>query len=172
MNILPCLRSGIWKIDEDNRCKKAVYKILEENNCLPLFQLNGELPKGFPWIKVASFVQTRNRKQCRARFINNLNPFLLKSAWTLEEDEFLIEMQSIFPNSWKKISKYLVGRSPNEVKMRWKSKKSCFLAKIKREKEFFESQCLYLKEEIVSKTEPKDTLEDYGDATSLIFRIE
>lgn len=114
---------GAWKTDEDQRCKEAVNNLLDEMNCLLMFELDGELPKRFSWIKVSNYVKTRTRKQCRNRYINNLHPFLKRTPWTLKEDHYLKELQLMQPNCWQKISKQLVGRSPNEIKMRSKSLK-------------------------------------------------
>lgn len=117
------LRKGAWHVDEDERCKEAVNKVLYELDWLFMFELDGELPKRFPWTIVSNVVQTRTRKQCRDRFINNLHPFLLKTPWTVEEDTELRQLQNIYPNCWKQISKLMVGRSPNEIKTRCKSLK-------------------------------------------------
>ncbi|OMJ90078.1 hypothetical protein SteCoe_7663 [Stentor coeruleus] len=70
----------------------------------------------------------RKGKQCRERFFNHINPKLKKGDWTIEEDMFILEMQSANGNKWSEISKSLPGRNENQVKNRWKSlinKKKC-----------------------------------------------
>jgi hypothetical protein len=46
---------------------------------------------------------------------------LLKTAWTVEEDILLRELEGKHGHAWTKISRFITGRSENEVKNRWYS---------------------------------------------------
>lgn len=60
-------RSGTWSSTENNRLSEAVAKY------------------GTRWVSVASEVGTRNGDQCAKRWMENLNPELDHSPWTVEE---------------------------------------------------------------------------------------
>ena len=64
--------------------------------------------------------QFRNGKQCRERWMNQLDPKLTKNSWTQEEDFLIKRMQKEIGNKWSQISKILQGRTERQVKNRWK----------------------------------------------------
>lgn len=71
------------------------------------------------WPLIASAISGRTGKQCRERWINQLNPALNKDDWSMQEDQVLIQQQRVYGNAWSKISHFLPGRSSNAVKNRW-----------------------------------------------------
>lgn len=52
----------------------------------------------------------RTAKQCRERYVNNLDPDRKKGAWTEEEDEIIMKLQAELGTQWSKIS---AGESPS-----------------------------------------------------------
>lgn len=68
-----------------------------------------------------AFEGRRSVKQCRERWNNHLDPSLLKTKWSDEDDQRLRELQSELGNSWTRIAANMPGRSENEVKNRWYS---------------------------------------------------
>ena len=50
-----------------------------------------------------------------------MDPSIIKGDWTAEEDELIVEKQKEMGNKWSKISKMLLGRTENAVKVRWKA---------------------------------------------------
>lgn len=74
---------------------------------------------GNSWSRIAEAVPGRSGKQCRDRWMNQLNPELNHREWTRDEDELLICQQRMFGNCWARIAKSLPQRASNAVKNRW-----------------------------------------------------
>lgn len=91
-----------WTLDEDEILRVAVKKF----NCKN-------------WKKIASEIPGRTSKQCLERWYGKLNPDLLDTEFSKEEDEILVRNQKIFGNKWSKISHFLPGRSTISVRNRW-----------------------------------------------------
>jgi hypothetical protein len=71
------------------------------------------------WVKVASFMRTRNPRQCRERYKNYLNPDLRRGDWTLEEDRLLELKHQECGAKWNKIGRFFVNRSDISLRNRW-----------------------------------------------------
>ena len=87
------------------------------------------------WRIIANEIDGRSAKQCRERWCNHLDPSIIKGNWTEEEDALILQRQKEMGNKWSKISKMLLGRTENAVKVRWKAldraaKKAIALAKL------------------------------------------
>jgi len=71
------------------------------------------------WRVVASHLKERTPKQCRERWINHLDPAIIKGKLTEEEWNLVIESQEELGNKWSEIAKLLPGRTPNQIKNVW-----------------------------------------------------
>nr|CCC90486.1 putative cell division control protein [Trypanosoma congolense IL3000] len=63
------------------------------------------------WERVASTLGRKTAAQCRERWENFLDPRLnIQEAWTPEEEEQLVQLQSLFPNQWNLIAREIMHR--------------------------------------------------------------
>lgn len=103
--LLPSIKHGPWTKEEDEQLTILVQKY----------------NKNLSWIKIAKKMKNRSAKQCRERYLNHLEKSFKSGPFTDEELNILCEKQSKYGNRWKKITKYLPGRSENSIKNRWYS---------------------------------------------------
>lgn len=79
---------------------------------------------GLSWPEIAKKLPGRTADQVRSRFVNTIDPSLVKHVkWTMEEDRILRQAQVDLGNKWTVIAQRLPGRSENDVKNRWYSTK-------------------------------------------------
>lgn len=88
------IKGGVWKNTEDEILKAAVMK----------YGLN-------QWSRVASLMNRKSAKQCKARWYDWLDPNIKKKEWTRDEDEKLLHIIKLFPMQWRTIAP-VVGRTP------------------------------------------------------------
>lgn len=100
-------KAGAWSFEEDRRLREVALA-----------------HDGHPhrWAICAESVGTgRLAKQCRERFLNQLDPTLKPvGTWTSREDHELTRLFAATQGRWAEIAQGLDGRSANHCKNRWK----------------------------------------------------
>eukprot|EP00614_Pseudopedinella_elastica_P019869 CAMPEP_0172647824 /NCGR_PEP_ID=MMETSP1068-20121228/240945_1 /TAXON_ID=35684 /ORGANISM="Pseudopedinella elastica, Strain CCMP716" /LENGTH=828 /DNA_ID=CAMNT_0013462113 /DNA_START=53 /DNA_END=2539 /DNA_ORIENTATION=- len=87
------IKGGVWKNTEDEILKAAVMKYGKNQ-----------------WSRVASLLNRKSAKQCKARWYEWLDPSIKKTEWTREEEEKLLHLAKIYPSQWRTIAP-IVGRT-------------------------------------------------------------
>lgn len=70
------------------------------------------------WARVASLLNRKSAKQCKARWNEWLDPSVRKSEWSREEDEKLLHLAKLMPAQWRTIGP-LVGRTGGQCQERY-----------------------------------------------------
>ncbi|KZV51189.1 transcriptional activator Myb-like [Dorcoceras hygrometricum] len=88
-----------WRPEEDEKLTSLVQKIGPNN-----------------WELIAKQFRGRTGKSCRLRWVNQLDPDIVKAPFTVEEKRKLLELHQFYGNKWAVISKHFDRRTDNQVK--------------------------------------------------------
>ncbi|KAK8946448.1 Myb-related protein 306 [Platanthera zijinensis] len=102
------IRKGPWQAEEDAALMDYVAK-------------HG--PRDWSSIRSKGLLP-RTGKSCRLRWVNKLKPGLKTGCkFSPEEERIVIDLQEIFGNRWAQIATYLPGRTDNDVKNFWSTRR-------------------------------------------------
>lgn len=115
----PRLAPGVVTVSSlpgyDGRTMKSKFTPEEDERLKSLVMLHGTNS----WTFISHLMGTRNRRQCRERWKNYLNPELRNEPWTFEEDQLLVDKYAQFGPKWNKLAKFFTNRSDNSIRNRW-----------------------------------------------------
>lgn len=95
------IKGGVWKNSEDEILKAAVMKYGKQQ-----------------WARVASLLNRKSAKQCKARWNEWLDPSVRKVEWSRAEDEKLLHLAKLLPAQWRTVGP-LVGRTATQCQERY-----------------------------------------------------
>ncbi|KAJ9539665.1 hypothetical protein OSB04_026171 [Centaurea solstitialis] len=98
-------KKGLWSPDEDQKLRD--YIVNHGLGCWSAVPIQAGLQ--------------RNGKSCRLRWINYLRPGLKRGIFTRHEEEIILTLHCTLGNKWSQMSRYLPGRTDNEIKNYWHS---------------------------------------------------
>ncbi|KAG6600191.1 Transcription factor DUO1, partial [Cucurbita argyrosperma subsp. sororia] len=102
------MKKGPWSVEEDEVLMNYVNKFGPRD--WSSLRSKGLLP--------------RTGKSCRLRWVNKLQPNLKTGCkFSADEERVVIELQAQFGNKWAKIATYLPGRTDNDVKNFWSTRR-------------------------------------------------
>ncbi|KAK1304200.1 Transcription factor GAMYB [Acorus calamus] len=99
------LRKGPWTAAEDEKLKAHVKEHGEKK-----------------WNKAGNKLN-RDNKSCRFRFLCHLKENLKKTPISQVEEEMIVQLHQQLGNKWATIAKQLQGRTDNEIKNFWNTRK-------------------------------------------------
>lgn len=70
------------------------------------------------WGRCASLLPNKSARQCKARWVEWIDPGVKKTDWTREEDEKLLQMAKLMPTQWRTIAP-VVGRTATQCLERY-----------------------------------------------------
>jgi len=90
-----------WSIEED----KILLELAEKYN----YRM---------WNKISKAFTNKTTAQCYERY-RKIKPELKKGPWTVEEDEILKELISVYGKKWSKISRIMKSRTGKQIRDRY-----------------------------------------------------
>ncbi|ESO06937.1 hypothetical protein HELRODRAFT_191249 [Helobdella robusta] len=113
-------KHGKWGYDEELKLCEIVYKLSQSAP-------GEDITSGLSWAEVAKYVGSRNDKQCRNKWLNNLNWKQRGGVqWTLQDDKMLLNrLLGLYLNeeadiNWDQIAyKWPSVRSPQWLRCKW-----------------------------------------------------
>lgn len=120
---MPVVKGGVWTNIEDEVLRAAVCRLpyflfffFHDMTFTDPFQVS---KYGLnQWARVSSLLARKTPKQCKARWVEWLDPGIRKIEWSREEDEKLLHLAKLMPTQWRTIAP-IVGRTATQCLERY-----------------------------------------------------
>lgn len=96
---------GKWTKEEDERLLNVIN--------------SAKVGEFIPWTKVASYMGDRNHCQIYNRYVNCLDPKLVKGRFSKEEDLLIVAGIEVFGATYKEMASLMSNRSHNQIRERY-----------------------------------------------------
>lgn len=106
------LLSLVMKPDPNQPPKKGPWGEDESIRLVRLVQMLG--PR--EWTSLSGYMGSRNAKQCRERYHQNLDPTLRHDPISDKEAKLIMDYYAKYGSAWARIAEHLPGRSDNTIK--------------------------------------------------------
>lgn len=104
-------------------CDKQEYSVgrwtKEEDEKLLNVINSSKIGEYIPWSKVSSYMGDRNHNQIYNRYVNSLDPKLVKGRFTAEEDLLIVSGIEVFGATYKEMASLMSNRSLNQIRERY-----------------------------------------------------
>ena len=97
----PNRKVGVWTKEEDEKLIELINK------------------HGKNWRQIVKELPGRTAKQCSAKWYRALDPSIIHSNWTPQENEILKQARRELGTKWSEMSKRLPGRTDKAVRNHW-----------------------------------------------------
>ncbi|KAI9140100.1 Homeodomain-like protein, partial [Paraphysoderma sedebokerense] len=98
----PEVKKGQWTAEEDEKLKAAVNAF------------------GTHWTRVALDIPGRTDDQCAKRWKESLDPSIVRTEWTSDEDALLLHKYAEHGPQWQVIAKFFPGRPGLHIRNRFR----------------------------------------------------
>jgi hypothetical protein len=94
---------GSWSQEEDEKLENFIKRF------------------GKNWSLISKYMPTRSGKQIRDRYLNTLDPTILREKFSDEEDKKIVDLYKKYGSSWSLIARSFLGRTGDIIKNRFYS---------------------------------------------------
>ena len=86
----------------------------EDKKLIEIAMINNEKS----WKNISSYFKNKTGVQCRSRY-KRIKPGIKRGRWTIDEDNYLLELIKIYNNNWSSLAKIIKNRTAQQIRNRY-----------------------------------------------------